>query len=198
MPDLELRTGPPGPDVPTDVVLAELAVHLRRTWPALPAPLMLEWSDSPVVALDHEVPWIYGPVERDPLRGSNGGTVIPRRVRARLNEFAALGVPFQRLAIAHELDRDGPVRHILPALDTGAQNCTDEVARALVGVVPTHQGTARAVRALDAAVGAMSGARTRSQLLNFLRDPIIFGIIARTPPRHGELCLWYVLAAWRW
>jgi hypothetical protein len=196
--DLELRTRRHAPEMPTHMSLADLAVQVRRTWAALPAPLTLAWSDSPMVALDHEAPWVYGPVERDPLRGSNGGTVIPHRERARLNEFAALGVPFQRLAIAHELNPDGPVRHLLPALKTGPRTCTDEVARALVGVVPTHRGTARAVRVLDAAVGAMSGARTRSHLLNVLRDPIIFGIIAPTPPRHGEPCLWYVLAAWRW
>jgi len=29
-------------------------------------------------------------------------------------------------------------------------------------------------------------------------DPIIFGIIATTPPRQGQPCLWYPLAAWSW
>ena len=28
-------------------------------------------------------------------------------------------------------------------------------------------------------------------------DPIIFGVIAPTPPRPAK-CLWYPLVAWRW
>jgi hypothetical protein len=114
-----------------------------------------------------------------------------------LKQIAGLDVPFQRLAIAHELNPEGPVRDLLPALKTGPLNLTDEVARALVGAVPEHPGVVRAVRALDVLMcGATSAVPDR--VWNALLDPIIFGIIAPPPLRHGQLCLWYPLAAWRW
>jgi hypothetical protein len=131
------------------------------------------------------------------MRGPRGRTVIPRRQRARLKQIAELGVPFQRLAIAHELNPEGPVRHLLPELKTGPLLLTDEVASALVGAVPEHPGVVRAVQALDVLVcGATSVVPDR--VWNALLDPIIFGIIAPTPPMHGQLCLWYPLATWRW
>jgi hypothetical protein len=43
--------------------------------------------------------------------------------------------------------------------------------------------------------GATSTVPTRVWVL---LDPIIFGVIAPTPPQHGQLCLWYPLTAWRW
>jgi hypothetical protein len=152
-----------------------------------------------VVALSRGSPWIYGPVEQNPLRNARGATVLPQRVRARLKKVAAWRVPFQRLAIAHELDRDGPVHHLLPALQSGPQTCTDEVARALVGELPVHPWLARAVRGMDVAVnGAISAARGAVQLAGKVLDPVIFGVLAPAPPRHGDLCLWYPLTAWRW
>jgi hypothetical protein len=161
--------------------------------------MTLEWSDSLVVALDQRTSWIYGPVERDPLRGSGGGSVLPRPVLKRLKKIAKLGVPFQRLAIAHELDRDGPVRDLLPGLEDGPRTCTDEVARVLAGDLPAHPGVTRALRVLDAAVaGATLTASLPASLVSSVLDPIVFGVIAPEPPRHGELCLWYPLAAWRW
>jgi hypothetical protein len=114
-----------------------------------------------------------------------------------LKRIAELDVPFQRLAIAHELNPEGLVRRLLPALRDGPKTCTDEVARALVGGVPEYPGVSRAIQALDVLVcGATSIVPDR--LWKALLDPIIFGIIAPTPPRHGQLCLWYPLAAWRW
>ena len=90
--------------------LADLADHIGFLWPALPAPLVLGWSDDLRLVLDGEIPWIFGPVERDPLRGQRGTTVLPSGARKRLKEIAKSGVTFQRVAIAHELDPDGPVR----------------------------------------------------------------------------------------
>jgi hypothetical protein len=114
-----------------------------------------------------------------------------------LKQIAALDVPFQRLAIAHELNPEGPVRHLLPELKTRPLIVTDELARALVGGIPEHPGVIRAVQALDVLVcGATSVVPDR--VWSALLDPIIFGITAPTPPRQGQLCLWYPLAAWRW
>ncbi len=178
--------------------LAELSVQIGERWPSLLPPLQLEWTETPLVSRDRSgVPWVIAPVERDPLRGPKGRTVLPRRQRARLKRIAELDIPFQRLAIAHELNPEGPVRQLLPALRDGPKKCTDEVARALVGGVPEHPGVKRAVQALDVLVcGATSV--VPAQVWNTLLDPIIFGIIALTPPQQGQLCLWYPLVAWRW
>jgi hypothetical protein len=123
--------------------------------------------------------------------------VIPRKQRARLKRIAELGVPFQRLAIAHELDPEGPVQKLLPALRTSPQPCTNEVAREFVGDVPAHPGVTRAVGVIDAAVRGATSAVAINAIVNAL-DPIIFGIIAPTPPQGRQLCLWYPLVAWRW
>jgi hypothetical protein len=198
MPALDVITRQHTKDLKIIAELEELGDGIQRSWPTLPDPLLLEWSESPIVAIDRSgTPWIVGPVERDPLRGSDGGTVVPRKQLARLQEIAELDVPFQRLAIAHELDPEDPVKSVLPALREGPRPCADEVARALVGEVPAHPGVTRAVRALDSAVGGATSA-VPSHLWATLLDPIIFGIIAPALPWHGQLCLWYPLVAWRW
>jgi hypothetical protein len=195
---LELLSPSHPSQVAIDRELTELSLQIKQRWPSLPPPISLEWTEAPLVSIDRSgVPWIIGPAERDPMRGSRGRTVVPRKQRARLKQIAELDVPFQRLAIAHELNPEGPVRDLLPKLKTGPLALTDEVARALVGAVPEHPGVVRAVQALDVLVcGATSAVPDR--VWNALLDPIIFGIIAPTPLLHGQLCLWYPLAAWRW
>jgi hypothetical protein len=181
-----------------DPELAELSVQINQMWPSLPEPRLLEWTETPLVALDRsDTPWVIGPAEHDPLQSTRGRTVIPHKQRAQLKRIAKLGVPFQRLAIAHELDPQGRVRQLLPALRTQPQPCTNELARALVGDVPAHPGVTRAVTVLDAAVNGATSAVGINAVVSVL-DPIIFGVIAPTPPRHGHLCLWYPLVAWRW
>jgi hypothetical protein len=175
-----------------------LSVQINQRWPNLPEPLPLAWTETPLISIDRSgVPWIIGPAEHDPLRTAGGRTVIPHKQRAQLKRIAKLGVPFQRLAIAHELDAEGPVRQLLPALRTQPQPCTNELARLLVGDVPAHPGVTRAVTVLDAAVSGATSAVGINAVISVL-DPIIFGVIAPTPPRHRQLCLWYPLVAWRW
>jgi hypothetical protein len=167
-------------------------------WPSLPEPILLQWTETPLVSIDRSgVPWIIGPAEHDPQRSVRGRTVIPHKQRAKLKRIAKLGVPFQRLAIAHELDPEGPVRQLLPALRTQPQPRTNEAARLLVGEVPAHPGVTRAVMVLDAAVNGATSAVGINAVVSVL-DPIIFGVIAPAPPRDGQLCLWYPLVAWRW
>jgi hypothetical protein len=195
---LELLSPSHPPNVLGHPQLSELSVQIKQSWPSLPPPLTLEWTERPLVSVDRSgIPWIIGPAEQDPLRGSRGRTVIPRKQRARLKRIAELGVPFQRLAIAHELDPEGPVQKLLPALRTSPQPCTNEVARELVGDVPAHPGVTRAVGVIDAAVRGATSAVAINAIVNAL-DPIIFGIIAPTPPQGRQLCLWYPLVAWRW
>ena len=61
-----------------------------------------DWSQHGVASVD------LRPVERDPLRGQRGTTVLPSGARKRLSKVrsTASGVTFQRMAIAHELDPD--------------------------------------------------------------------------------------------
>jgi hypothetical protein len=194
----DLLTPSPSPKSLADPELAELSVQINQLWPSLPKPLPLAWNETPLVSIDRSgVPWTIGPAEHDPLRSTRGRTVIPYKQRAQLKRIAKLGVPFQRLAIAHELDPEGPVRQLLPALRTQPQTCTNELARVLVGDVPAHPGVTRAVTVLDAAVSGATSAVGINAVVSIL-DPIIFGVIAPTPPRHGQLCLWYPLVAWRW
>jgi hypothetical protein len=195
---LDLLTPSPSSKLLADPELAELSVQINQRWPSLPEPLPLEWTETPLVSIDRSgVPWIVGPEEHDPLRSPHGRTVIPHKQRVQLKRIAKLGVPFQRLAIAHELDPEGPVRQLLPALRTQPQPCTNELARALVGEVPAHPGVTRAVTVLDAAVSGATSAVGINAIVSVL-DPIIFGVIAPTPPQHRQLCLWYPLVAWRW
>jgi hypothetical protein len=193
----DLLTPSHSPKSLADPELAELSVQINQMWPSLPEPLPLAWTETPLVSIDRSgILWVIGPAEHDPLRTA-GRTVIPHKQRAQLKRIAKLGVPFQRLAIAHELDPEGPVRQLLPALRAGPRPCTDELARVLVGEVPTHPGVTRAVTVLDAAVSGATSAVGINAVVSVL-DPIIFGVIAPTPPRHGQLCLWYPLVAWRW
>jgi hypothetical protein len=195
---LELLSLSHPPEVRTDPELAQLSVQIKDRWSSLPNPLPLVWTETPLVSIDSSgVPWVIGPAERDPLRSARGRTVIPHKQRTSLKRIAELGVPFQRLAIAHELDPEGPVRQLLPTLRAGPQPCTDELAQALVGPVPPHPGVTRAVRVFDTAVRGATSAVPINAVVSAL-DPIIFGVIAPTTPQHGQLCLWYPLVAWRW
>jgi hypothetical protein len=178
--------------------LAAFGANLH-CWPPLPRPLTIEWSDTLVLALDGQAPWIFGPAELDPLRPRAGTTVIPRPARSRLKQIARSEVHFQRVAIAHQLDPDGPVQQLIPALWTGPQFCSEEVARRLVGDVPAHPWLARVVQTLDSGVNSPGGAaRTPAYLVSKVLDQIIFGIVSPTPVRHGDLCLWYPLVKCRW
>ena len=195
---LDLLSPSPSSKLQADPELAELSVQINQMWPSLPEPLSLAWTETSLVSIDRSgVPWVIGPAEHDPLRSTRGRTVIPHKQRAQLKRIAKLGVPFQRLAIAHELDPQGPVRQLLPALRTQPQDCTNELARLLAGKIPAHPQVTRAVTVLDAAVNGATSAVGINAIVSVV-DPIIFGVLGPTPPRHGQLCLWYPLVAWRW
>lgn len=175
--------------------LAALGASVERHHPGLRDARVLPWSDEPLLVLDRERPWVISPVERDP-QARSGRTVVPREQLRQLRELAEQHLPFQRLAIAHELDPDGRVRALMPLLQDGPRTCTNAVARALVGPPPPHPGLARAARAAGALVGAARSSAAAG--LDLLLDPIIFGVISPSWPVHGELCLWFPVVAWRW
>jgi hypothetical protein len=185
------------PEIWTHPDLVELDRQISQSWPDRNHPRVLDWTENPLLAVDDSgVPWLISPAERDPLQDKGGGTVLPRKQRAQLKRITKLGVPFQRLAIAHELDPEGAVQELMPTLNSGPQFCSDEDARALVGRIPPNPGLIRALQALDSAVRVATSI-VPSSLWTIL-DPIIFGIIAPTMPQQGQPCLWYPLVAWRW
>jgi hypothetical protein len=167
-------------------------VELRRRWSQLPAPMILPWVEQPVLVLDRGAPWVYGPVEQDPGM-TERGMVLPRPVIRRLTELAALELPFQRLAIAHELDPDGPAAGYLPELRAGPRACTAAEAGALVGPPPAHPAVRRTARILEALVG-----RTARAAKAALLDPILFGVVGSPELVVGEPARYYPLVAWRW
>ena len=183
----------------TREALRDIADHVEFLCPYLRDPRLMTWNDSLVLALDGDVPWVFGPAERDPLPGRRGRTVLPRAARSRLTKIATYRVPFQAMTIAHELDPQGPVRELLPGLASGPQLCSDETARRMTGAVPAHPAVARAVRLLDHAVhGATTSAQAPARLIGRTLDPIVFGVVAPEPLQPGDPSLWYPLTAWRW
>jgi hypothetical protein len=193
MQTLDLRRDPELADSVTVRELAQLAAEVRRAYPDLTEPLLAPWSVDPAVVLDGGRTWVITSVEQDP-QARGGRAVVPWAQRKELKRLAARELPVQRLAAGHECDPTGPAAQLIPLLREGPRTCTAAVARTLVGPVPPHPGVARAARWVDAVVGGTRRAIAELALL----DPIIFGIVAPTPPVHGQPCLWFPLCAWRW
>ncbi len=171
---------------------ADVDARLRWRFPELLDPLVLPWSELPVLGLDRETPWLYAPIERDPSAGHDGRTAVPRRELRRLRRLAELDVPFVRIAVAHELDPAGAVRALLPELRSGPRTCTDAVARAVVGPPPLHPAVRTTARALEAVVGrTVAGAA-------IALDPIVLGVVGLPDVVHGRPALCYPLSAWTW
>jgi hypothetical protein len=177
--------------------LARVIADLAQQWPQLPPPIVLSCSDRPVVGLDGGTPWLYAFAQHDPLRDARGVDVVPRRQRRQLRRIAAAGPRFDAVAVAHELDVNGPVRSLMAELADGPRTCTDEVARALVGSVPTHPGVSRAAGMLDALLGGDALAWA-GDALDRLLDPILFGVVAPYGLVHGLPGVFQPLVAWKW
>jgi hypothetical protein len=179
-----------------DVELAQLKVELTGRCSDLRRPAVVEWPGQPMIGLHRGIPWWVGAADDDPLRDHRGRLPVPREARVRLAELAAHDLPFQRIAVAHELDPAGPVRELLPDLRRGPRPCPAETARLLVGPPPPHPGVRRAARVLERLVGAASSAT--SGLVETLLDPIVFGVAALRTPRPGDPTLWFPLVDWSW
>lgn len=175
---------------------AEVDARLRLRYPQLPEPVVLPWSELPVLGLDGATPWLYGPAERDPL-AARGRAGIPRREIRRLRKAAAWEVPFQRVAFAHELDPAGAVGGLMDELRKGPRMCTDGVADAVVGPQPAHPAVRGTARALDAVVGRR-GVSAVARTLAAALDPIIFGVVGMPETTHGRVALFYPVSVWVW
>jgi len=179
------------PDVTSNADLADLEDRFRAAFPTLHSPLRWVWSDDPLLVLDGERPWLVTPLSRDP-QARGGRPVLPREQRRQLTDLARLGVPFDAIATAHELDVAGPAGRLVPMLREGPRRCTDELARKLVGPVPPDPRVERAAGVLGSLAGAVTAAT------EVLLDPIMFGVVARARLAHGQPCLLYPLVVWIW
>ena len=179
-----------------DDELARLEDELTQRCADLRPPIVVYWPQHSLISLDRGIPWWLGPAECDPHRDRRGRLPMPQEPRARLQELAARRLPFQRVAVAHELDPAGPVRDLLPSLWQGPLACTAETARSLVGPPPAHPGVRWAARLLE--MLASGTGRVASRLADVALDPIVFGVVAPRAPRPGDATLWFALAVWRW
>ena len=179
-----------------DAELDRLGAELIERRPDLRPPIRVDWPQHSLLAFEAGRPWWLGPAECDPHCDRRGRIPMPPEPRARLQELARAGLPFQRVAIAHELDPAGPVRDLLPALERGPRTCTAETARMLIGTPPVHPGVSRAARLLATLLGRTSSAVGR--VAETLLDPIVWGVVAPRAPRAGDATLWFPLVAWRW
>jgi hypothetical protein len=192
-----LRTGADDAELTRlDNELDRLGAELTKRHPDLRLPIRVDWPQHSLLALERERAWWLGPAECDPHRDQRGRVPVPPVPRTRLKELARRGIPFQRVAIAHELDRAGPVRDLLPALRQGPRTCTAETARMVVGSPPAHPRVTWAAHLLATLAGGTSSAV--GLVAETVLDPIVFGVVAPRAPRPGDVTLWFPLVAWRW
>jgi hypothetical protein len=226
--DEGLNTGIEGtPHISGDAMLSTLArspdvtmtrLHARHEAIAAAAPFLTpvedRWSDLPLLRLHRDRPWLLVPAQRDPIRARNGGPVIPAAQLDVLRGISARGARFDAVAIAHELDPNGPASRLVPQLRGGPRTCSDDVARLLVGPVPDQPDTARLARIMDRAVaglgraatlggkalaGTVAGAAATALAITDPLDPIVVGVLGEYgAPADGEPALYYALTAWRW
>jgi hypothetical protein len=147
--------------------------------------------------------WILAPQECDPLTGRDGRCVLPPSAVADLRRIAAAGMEFHAIAIAHEVDPDGPVRRLVPQLQDGPRSCPPDLARILVGPVPPDPRAAWLARSMGQAMAALARPVTAlaQRADEFVRrlDPVVFGLIGvdgRLEP--GSPVLWVACTMWEW
>ena len=171
---------------------------LTKRYPGLPRGHRRLWSDEPVVAPDDDRLWLVSPLERDPVLGPHGPSVLPADQRRRLRRWADEGPRFHPVAVAHELAPDEPLHTALLAqLDGHPRTCDDATARALVDPAPAHPAVSRVIGLLDE-LAHFRSSRLAGRAADALLDPIAFGIVAPPRPEHGAPARWYPLSAWRW
>ncbi|MGD9956466.1 MAG: hypothetical protein AB7V23_10395, partial [Candidatus Nanopelagicales bacterium] len=80
---LQARLGPAFSREVESLGLPALDAALRHRWPELREPVMLPWSDQPLLVLDGDRPWIVTAAEHDPYT-RRGRTVVPHAQRREL------------------------------------------------------------------------------------------------------------------
>jgi hypothetical protein len=199
-----LTTLTPSPASSTSIRLLARHAEIAAAGP-IRQPLLMPWIDGPLIGIHKDRVWLVAPAPQDPARTSDGRHVVPSRPLSELRQVAASGIWFHHIAVAHELDRQGPVGDLVPRLTDGPRPCTYQVARLLVGPIPRHPGVARLAEVLDHAaarfvrVAEAAWTDRAANRESAPRDPIIFGIVGGSgPPVVGEPALWYPLTAWEW
>jgi hypothetical protein len=144
--------------------------------------------------------WMLSPLSCDPLTDPGGRYVVPPSALDDLRRIAAAGIEFHAMAVAHEIDPNGPVRQLVPQLRDGPRSCPPQLARVLVGAVPADPRADRLARSMGRALTAVARpmqvlARQTAGLL----DPVMFGLIGedgRLEP--GWPALWVACTSWEW
>ena len=126
------------------------------------------------------MPWWFGPAECDPFATAGAACRCRKPYGPGCRSWPNSGLPFQRVALAHELDPAGPVQELLPSLRRGAVECS--AGRAVAGRAAARRipGCVAAARVLDALVGGLGSGAFR--VVDAVLDPIVFGVVGRRSP----------------
>lgn len=192
---------------------AEIDKTMRAKLPALPNPLVASWEEQPRLVLDRGMPWMVTPLENDPYRTGGGGYPFPAQVSAQLERISAGGARFHRIAIAHELDPNGPVAEMIKQIPPAGLVITAKTATECLGKTPAPHKTQHLASTMDKAANTLIRAAKFSATAALAApvaaagllaggaglDPIVFGVIGIDgQPRNGQPAIYYPLAAWTW
>lgn len=181
--------------------------ELRTRVPSLRKPVLGDWQDNHRLVVDQGVPWIFGPLEIDPLLSRRGGMPLPDEIAAELRALSDAGATFERILVAHEVDPSGPVARLADDVPPWGVALSSADARRCVTRPSPSQRSREGADTLDGRVRragrvgrriAETAAVVAAAPLAVL-DPIVFGVNGIVgPPRHDEPAVFYPLAAWRW
>jgi hypothetical protein len=151
-----------------------------------------QYVPDPLIHVDDDGrAWLVAPVGRIP--GLSPTSLLPGTTMHEVQRFARAGIAFHDLAVAHDLDPDGLVRHLVPQLLDGPRTCPDDVARALVGAVVPPQRASMADLAVRVA-GFATGAAQKGVPPTVPRTRVVFGVIGTGPRLEpGGPALWVTL-----
>ena len=184
--------------------------RLRSRVPDLRAPFVAIWENHHRLVMDKAVPWLFCPLEIDPLRNPRGGYPLPTEVASELSRLSEAGASFDQIALAHELD---PTSKALANIDDvpseGLIMSPRDAAKAL-GRTPAPESSLASARKIDEGlrktgrvvrrgIEGLALAAVALPAAALASDPIVFGVAGiHGVPMSGKPVLYYPLAAWLW
>lgn len=188
-----------------DAALA-IDAKIRAISPTLQPAHVALWNDQPTVVRDRKTtaPWLLTPFEHDPYRTKDGGYPLPAEVRRELDALGKAHLPFDTIAVAHELDESPHVTAMLAKAGPSGVQVTPRQASLVLGRLPAPAGLQRKARGVDALVakaGGLFGAGVGALMAApaVLLDPIMFGVcLLEESSVPGRIALYYPLVAWEW
>ena len=180
---------------------------LRTRVPQVRKPVLADWQDGHRLVVDKGVPWVFGPLEIDPLLDRRGGMPLPDDVTAQLTQLSEAGAAFDRIVVAHELDPDGPASRHADDVPAWGLPISSVDARRYVTRPRASERSLDSAGALDDRLrraGRLSRRIAETAAIVAVAplgvlDPIVFGVNGVVgQPRDGEPAIFYPLVAWRW